>query len=199
MVLMLRGCRLWELTPYLAGSHASQRDTYLRRGIRVNVITDQSLTPILTCGVAVTRIQPPSALPRFYAISLPPSLMIPGSLSFSMDSNDIILELEQLKGAFLKIADDDQKRMLDQQSTTLADVKDAMCKVMIALESRGGAGKTERIASRVTAVFERMTPVIDSLTNLHPVAPIVWGSIKVLLQVRIYSFNKAATIASHLP
>jgi uncharacterized protein YxjI len=125
--------------------------------------------------------------------------MIPGSLSFSMDSNDIILELEQLKGAFLKIADDDQKRMLDQQSTTLADVKDAMCKVMIALESRGGAGKTERIASRVTAVFERMTPVIDSLTNLHPVAPIVWGSIKVLLQVRIYSFNKAATIASHLP
>lgn len=107
-----------------------------------------------------------------------------------MDLSDITLELDKLKDAFLNIADNDQKNILKQQATTLDDVKDAMRIVTNALKFEGGAGKAEKMVSSVATVFERIAPVIDPLTQLYPpVAPVIWGSIKVLLQVNTYNIS----------
>ncbi|KDQ61099.1 hypothetical protein JAAARDRAFT_572379 [Jaapia argillacea MUCL 33604] len=100
------------------------------------------------------------------------------------DSGFDLTTLDSLRAAFLNISDEDQERQLQAGHTNVDDVKSAMKDLEEILAKSRGVTKLEGVLSDISQVFDQLSLLVDPLAQLHaPVAPIVWGSVKIILQL----------------
>ena len=93
--------------------------------------------------------------------------------------------LEQLKAAFSSIASDDQQ-WLFRNDITMTDVESELRNLKGSLGRACGTTRAEKWVSQVSDVMDQLALIVNPLTNQVPLAAIVWGAIKTLVQVSSY-------------
>lgn len=131
-------------------------------------------------------------MPRGFSKSAPssPAYEISSILLYTMalneanTANDITALCDELKSQLSAIAGDEEQQLADLQSTQ-EDLERALKNLFPKLTSSKPT-KVEKWISKVNGVAQGLYTIIDSAAGLGgPIGNIVWGSVKILLQVCI--------------
>ena len=106
----------------------------------------------------------------------------------TVTTEDIASLCQDLKSHLWPISTDDQRLLLEDKPNSQEGVEDLIRHVIDELKKAKGPTKIERWAGKVDKVVRNLSPVIDSAAQIGGhFAPLIWGSIRTILQVFISS------------